>query len=126
MNPLNTAPAFVKVTATNECGPTVSYFYLYPILQNCNENYQFKIYPNPASNVLNLEVMFDDGQSEAVPLYIGQVQLVSMSGVVAIDLPNLESQAVAVDLSSVPNGLYAVRARVGNQWLTESVQVSNN
>ncbi len=126
MNPLNSAPAFVRVTADNECGSTVSYFYLYPILTNCKENYNFLIYPNPASSVLNLEVLFDDGQNEAIALTISHAQLVNSMGVTVLDLPNIDSDAVEMDLSSVPNGLYVVRAQVGEEWLTETVQVSKN
>lgn len=126
LNPMNSAPAFVKVTADNECGPTSSYFYLYPILPDCKENYYFSIYPNPAGSILNLEVLFDDGKNEAIPLSIGHVQLINLMGVTILDLPGTDSQAVAVDLSSVPNGLYVVRAQVGNQWLTETVQISKN
>ena len=123
---MNSAPAFVRVTADNECGAYSSYFYLNPNKPNCKENYNFIIYPNPASSVLNLEVQFDDGQNEAISLAISHVQLVNMQGTVALDLPNISSDAVVRDLSSVPNGLYAVRAQVGSQWLTENVQVSKN
>jgi hypothetical protein len=124
VNPQNTAPAFVKVTAENECGATVSYFYLYRTWAGCKEQYSFTVYPNPASSVLNLEVQFDDGQDGLVPVPIKHAQLVNMHGVTALDMPNLDNQEVQMGLASVPNGLYVVRAKVGDEWFTETVQVS--
>lgn len=124
LNPLNSAPAFVKVTADNECGATSSYFYLYPHLQDCKHQYYFSVYPNPASDVLNLEVFFDDGDNDQVALAISHAQLINTVGVVAKDLPNIITEHLTMDLADVPGGLYVVRAKVGDEWHTKTVQVS--
>ncbi|MEK7256245.1 MAG: T9SS type A sorting domain-containing protein, partial [Bacteroidota bacterium] len=124
MNPQNTAPAQVKVTADNECGTFQQFFWLYPYASGCDGEYEFQAYPNPASSVLNLEVIHDNGMDEPAPATIHHAQLINMMGTTALDLPNLETTMVEMDLSTVPNGLYVVRAQVGNEWLTETVQVS--
>jgi hypothetical protein len=84
----------------------------------------FFIYPNPASNVLNLEVFFDDGVNEQVALAISHAQLVNTMGVVAKDFPNIISEHLVMDLADVSGGLYVARAKVGDEWHTKTVQVS--
>ncbi len=124
MNPLNSSPAFVRLTATNECGPYRFFMYLYPQKQDCQHQYSFNVYPNPASDVLNLEVFFDDGDNDQLALAISHAQLINMMGTVAKDFPNIVTEHLVMDLSNVPNGLYVVRAKVGDEWLTRTVQVS--
>ncbi len=86
-------------------------------LANVNQvqNKDFKLYPNPAS----LEAFIHLDQFEnAVDL-----QCVDMMGQSVLQLNNVQTNRIRLDLSQLPSGMYLVKITDGNQKFTKKLMV---
>ncbi|MEX2589997.1 MAG: T9SS type A sorting domain-containing protein [Chitinophagales bacterium] len=67
----------------------------------------WKIYPNPANDVLNIEVEEDE---------ISSLNVFNLSGQNVLTVPQLNSGKTRLSLESLPNGLYFIEIRVGDTY----------
>jgi hypothetical protein len=115
-------PVIAKVTATNECGPTVAYFYLWPG-PKCNglPGFGLAISPNPASDMVSIQVL--NKETLAVGLEaMTELYILNQNG--SIVFSNNTSQTIhQVQIGQITEGFYTVRAKVGGEIITEPLLI---
>jgi hypothetical protein len=114
LNPANNnnGPAFALFVALTSGGELIELGPSTSVTETPEtEKIEATIYPNPARDVLNLQVNLD------VPSDV-QVQIYSMSGALVMSQQFSASQLGSqkqVNISDLPNGLYMVKMQAGNQ-----------
>lgn len=85
------------------------------------KNFKFKTYPNPFKDNVNIE-FFTDNMLET------QVQVIDLSGKIILDqkyTTELGSNALEIDLSHQPEGIYIIRIWNGKEFINSKVFKSN-
>ena len=82
----------------------------------------YNVYPNPASNFVNLE--FKNNSSESTV----KVQIINVLGEIVLDTPlniNSNSNIIRLPLLNLNNGTYQINLTVGSNLLTKTINVFN-
>jgi len=83
-----------------------------------NEN-SFNCFPNPVSNSLNLQFSVYDDQTNV------EIQLIDITGKLIKQLVNdkfqIGSYTKNIDISSLQNGYYLIKTKMGNELITKSI-----
>lgn len=105
----------VEVVDANNCSVTKTLFIgdIITTVSGDAENAGIMLYPNPASDVLSVNIPAKDAQS--VSLYI-----LDLKGKVVISGSNINGQ---IDVSQLPNGLYTVIISTDNRRFSHKVSI---
>jgi hypothetical protein len=110
-------PVVAKITATNECGSTEAFFYLWPG-QKCKglPAYALTISPNPATNMISIQVLNEETMVVGTEP-IKDLCIINQFG--GIVLSNNSPQTLhQFQIGQIPEGLYSVQAKVGDEIIT--------
>lgn len=81
-------------------------------------------YPNPANDVISISLKDDQGNS--LTQNINEVDVVDMSGALIKEQRFASNQAVNIDVSSIPDGIYILHVFDGSTWRTEKISKLSN
>lgn len=120
----------LSVSFTEPCGTTVteSTFLAYSSSACNTSDPRFKVYPNPASSYLNVEV--DQTQPNNSNTHIVGVQLLNQYGTLVYNqsYPNSPGNfylAVQIPVYNQANGNYTLRVYDGTQWSSYTITVQH-
>lgn len=112
-------------TDNNGCQSTIRDSILVDICAGINqlndENFEFSIYPNPASNTLYI-----DFKKELIS--ISKIQLRNAIGqlITAFEHPKYVNNSIlSIDLTSIPNGIYFLSFKSGEREFTSKLIIQN-
>ena len=86
-----------------------------------DESVRFQVYPNPTADVLSIEIR----NESATPVFVELFNVVGQKLPTAFDqLPITGQRTLRYDVSNLPNGLYFVVLRNGDQRVTRKIKVT--
>ena len=116
-----TGTAYISVTGYNECGeglsseslPVVVENSLVGISDNGNTGFTLKVYPNPVTDILNVEVSGENSEGVTISLVDGIGKVYRLAN----------SRSKSIDLESLQPGLYLLIAESNGQRLIRKIIV---
>jgi hypothetical protein len=82
------------------------------------ETLEMSVSPNPASTAIRIAL-------NAISMEIKEIQLIDLSGKKHLQISNVNSQEIDLDVSSLTNGIYFISIKTENALLTQKVIVSH-
>jgi type IX secretion system substrate protein/AhpC/TSA family protein len=89
-------------------------------IQNILDNIGANIYPNPATEKINIEINLKQNSNVKIRLYnaAGQLEKIIDKGLLTEGNHNIE-----VDVNRLNNGLYFAKVSIGNESVTKKIQI---
>jgi hypothetical protein len=82
------------------------------------ETLEISVSPNPASTAIRIAL-------NTISMEIKEIQLIDLSGKKHLQISNVNSQEIDLDVSSLTNGIYFISIKTENALLTQKVIVSH-
>lgn len=93
--------------------------YLETGIEPLNNTNNFSIYPNPTNEILNISI------AKELDLSHAKISLVDISGRVILNQP-IHSAETTININHLPNGVYVLKFRLGDEILSVKKVMINN
>jgi hypothetical protein len=113
----------LQASAKNDCGANDTWFFLIPKPWGCKkEEWRYTIYPNPAYDVLNMEVKLNEGSTLQEVPKIKWLQILDSVGSICYKTEE-ENEIQFVNTANFKPGTYTLLAEIDGITVSEVVQI---
>lgn len=112
-----------NLQATNTCGMLSETYYFY---YSGYFGYRLKVFPNPASNMISVEMTSQSVELLPADVDIKEIQIIDrMGGIKMRKQFGRNLRKVTLDINHLPNDIYTLKVFDGTNWTTQKLVVQH-